>query len=280
VHLLTNPQAATGGVVTVAGGRQVHYVTYGNGPTPLILMPGLGGEHGIYTWAGPIAKQLGLTVIVPWMPCHGPSCDVDTFSEAVIVMDQFREQAGGPECLIIGHSYGGAVATALGATGGRTVALAAPINPRFIGMSWLESQTRLGWVFLDLLCGIGMGAVESALRLDTHRYAPAVARTLLGGHRISLGIRVLRSMPDLTTHTRQAQDDGRAPLRLWGLADFGVQQPPWGMLPGEDWYLPFVGHGDFALRLWYPYPFIRRAVEVQLGRADPVRIPLLTQTAA
>ena len=280
MHLLSAPSRASSGVVRLKGGQVIHDVTYGSGPTKVIMFHGLGGEHGIYRWPGSLADALGLTLLFPWLPCHGPSSDTDNFEEAVGFMTEYREQRGAVDSLVIGHSFGGALATALCAERGRTLAMAAPIDPRFLRMTWAESQMRLGWVGLDLLGCIAAGALESLFRLDACSYFPAVAGTLFGGHRIGLGIRVLRSMPNLTPAIHQANSSGRVPLRLWGLADFGVQPPPVGLLPGGDWYLPWVRHGDFALRLGYPYPMIRRGAAVQLGRADPLHVPFLTHSAA
>jgi pimeloyl-ACP methyl ester carboxylesterase len=280
VLLLTNPRTATGGVVKVSGHREIHDVIIGDGPITLLMLHGLGGDHRAYPWVPKLARRLNARVLFPWLICHGPSCDVDTFDEAVDVMGQYREQRGADDCLVIGHSKGGALATALTADRGRSVAMAAPIDPRFVNMSELEMRARLGWVGMDLLACMATGVMESMLRLDFHRFGANTVGALTAGHRIDLGIRVLRSMPDLTPQIRRAYDAGRPQLRLWGLADIGVQRPRLGSLPGADWLLPGVRHADFAFHTIYPYWVIRMAAEVQLGLAKSPALPVITRSAA
>lgn len=87
---------------------KMHYQIWGDGPTPLILIHGNGGDvRSLREAAQYVANDF--TVYLPESRCHGESSDPGEISYALMAKDyaQFIEKMGLQKPLIMGHSDGG-----------------------------------------------------------------------------------------------------------------------------------------------------------------------------
>ncbi|MBA2692314.1 MAG: acetoin dehydrogenase dihydrolipoyllysine-residue acetyltransferase subunit [Rubrobacter sp.] len=96
------------------GGRSIQYLAMGEGGTPLILIPGYGGDINIFVFNQETLSQ-DRAVYALDMPGHGGSekdvgdGSLDFFAG---VVDGFMDEMGIEKAHLAGHSMGGAIASA------------------------------------------------------------------------------------------------------------------------------------------------------------------------
>lgn len=96
------------------GGRSIQYLAMGEGGTPLILIPGYGGDINIFVFNQETLSQ-DRTVYALDMPGHGGSekdvgdGSLDFFAG---VVNGFMQEMGIEKAHLAGHSMGGAIASA------------------------------------------------------------------------------------------------------------------------------------------------------------------------
>jgi pimeloyl-ACP methyl ester carboxylesterase len=107
-------------------GASVHYYE-GQGPAKLptvVLLHGYGdSSHTWYQMLGPLVRDLG-RVLVPDLPGLGfshlpPHRDHLTIPEYAALLEEFCSRVAGPGCVLVGQSFGGALALRVAGNHGR-----------------------------------------------------------------------------------------------------------------------------------------------------------------
>jgi pimeloyl-ACP methyl ester carboxylesterase len=123
-----------GQFVEVSGGRRVHAVVRGHGPD-LVLLHGASGNTRDFTFSFVDRVSDRYRVIVFDRPGHGytdradPASYADSPAAQAAMLHEAAMALGAPRPIVLGHSYGGAVAMAWGLDHGPAVRAGLP-SPR------------------------------------------------------------------------------------------------------------------------------------------------------
>jgi pimeloyl-ACP methyl ester carboxylesterase len=225
-----------------------------NGSTPTVVL-----LHGAFadasSWAGVIAalQLAGIGVVAPAVPLRGLSADADYIASVAAQFD-------GP-VLLVGHSYGGAVATVAAARAGNVVGL---VYVTAFALDEGESSS-------ETAAGFPRTGFAAALR-------PATFRTPGGRTAVELSVRadafpgVLAA--DLPPATAAVLAAGQRPIAAAAL-DEKADAAGWRTLP--SWYL--VAAADRAI-----HPDAQRHMAQRAGadvvEVDASHLVALSQPAA
>ena len=125
----------------------MHYVVYGSGRTPLILVHGNGGSANSLKEAAQYLAN-NFTVYVPESRCHGQSSDPGVISYELMAKDlmEFCNALGLQKPIVVGHSDGAINAIQLAADypdlPGAIIACGANSNPRTF-KPWFPAAVRI-----------------------------------------------------------------------------------------------------------------------------------------
>lgn len=215
---------------TTLDGHAVHYGDAGDGP-PVLFLHGWGLTARSYADALPLIAATGSRVIAPALPGFGRSDPLDgayTFEKlAGWVADLLGHVGIEQPAAIVGHSFGGAVATATAWYHPERVRALVLVNS--IGGSVWKNGRRGERLMADRpLWDWGLRLPGEFRRRDYHRVLPVVVRDLVGN--ALMNPRALRRAADLA-RTADLRDElatlaerGLPVSILWGSEDTVVPE--------------------------------------------------------
>lgn len=215
-------------------GRAVVHGEAGEGP-PILFLHGWGLSARSYARALPLIAASGARVIAPALPGFGRSDDLDgdyTFPKLAAWIDDLLDHLGVTEpAAVIGHSFGGAVATALAWHHPARVRALVLVNS--IGGSVWRSGTR-GDRDRTLaerpLWDWGIRLPGEFRRRDQRRILPVVVRDLVGNAlanpRALVRAAELARSADLREELAALAERGLPVTILWGAEDTVVPEAP------------------------------------------------------
>jgi pimeloyl-ACP methyl ester carboxylesterase len=194
---------ALGGFVTVEGQR-VHYVMRGNGPD-LVLIHGASGSVRDFTFAlmDRLAKDYRVIAVDrPGLGHSDPIPDISLAAQARVIRDAVA-QLGADSPIVLGQSYGGAVALAWALDGGPTalVLVGAPSLPwpGTLDPWYRITSTPVGRAFATPLAAAFVP--ESYIRSATATvFTPAAVPP---GYEAHIGLPLIIRRATLATNTAQ-----------------------------------------------------------------------------
>jgi pimeloyl-ACP methyl ester carboxylesterase len=194
---------ALGGFVTVEGQR-IHYVMQGNGPD-LVLIHGASGSVRDFTFAlmDRLAKDYRVIAVDrPGLGHSDPIPDISLAAQARVIRDAVA-QLGADSPIVLGQSYGGAVALAWALDGGPTalVLVGAPSLPwpGTLDPWYRITSTPVGRAFATPLAAAFVP--ESYIRSATATvFTPAAVPP---GYEAHIGLPLIIRRATLATNTAQ-----------------------------------------------------------------------------
>jgi pimeloyl-ACP methyl ester carboxylesterase len=219
---------------TTIDGRAVVYGDAGEGP-PIVFLHGWGLSARSYAKALPLIAASGARVIAPALPGFGRSDDLEgdyTFERLADWIDGLLDRLGIDDpAAVIGHSFGGAVATALAWHHPQRVRALVLVNS--IGGSVWRSG-HLGGHDRTLaerpLWDWGLRLPGEFRRRDQRRILPVVVRDLVGNAlanpRALVRAAQLARTADLRDELATLAEGGLPVTILWGAEDTVVPEAP------------------------------------------------------
>jgi pimeloyl-ACP methyl ester carboxylesterase len=187
---------ADGRFITVDGAR-LHYVEAGQGP-PILLIHGLGGQLRNFSYA--LLERLAETnrVILLDRPGAGHSPRIADYgiAEHAALVARFIEELGLDRPIVVGHSFGGAIALALALDHadlvGRLVLVAPLSQPAMIVHQPFKAFLAAPHWLREAACNIAAVPLGAAIRPRIHRATFAPETVAPDFDRVGGGVLVLR----------------------------------------------------------------------------------------
>lgn len=210
---------------TTLDGRAAFYGEAGDGP-PVVFIHGWGLSARTYARALPGLARAGARVIAPALPGFGRSDPLTgryTWEKLANWVDLLLEHAGVEEpAFLIGHSFGGGVATATAwyhPQRARSLVLVNAIG----GSVWKQGRSGERQLADRPLWDWGLRAPTEFARKDYRRVLPVVARDFLGNAlsnpRALVRAANLARTADLRDELTELADRGLPVTILWGNQD-------------------------------------------------------------
>lgn len=215
---------------TTIDGRAVFYGETGEGP-PAVFIHGWGLNARTYARALPLMARAGARVIAPALPGFGRSDPLPgtyTWEKLAHWLDRLLEHAGVDEpAFLIGHSFGGGVATATAIwhpERARSLVLVNAVG----GSVWKQGRSGERLLADRPLWDWGMRLPTEWIRKDYRRMLPVVARDFLANAltnpRSLARAATLARTADLREELTQLADRGLPVTILWGNQDRVIPQ--------------------------------------------------------
>jgi pimeloyl-ACP methyl ester carboxylesterase len=269
----TSGEASREYVYRTPAGKQISFLVIGEGEVMMMALHGLSSSpHRLLEILAGVAQDLGICILVPYVPGHGGSSDCRCYDEAVELLAGWAEHAQlGQGSTIAGYSLGGVLAVALADAlppVRKELELAAPTGTQYVqARNHREVMKGLGRLLAHEVTSVVLGgqALRMAGQLG-HTLGYACLQPLRFHHSLQL-LRTAPDLPEIIHRLSDSSDRGIRFTRVFGRLDRAVR-PSVEPLPGQELELPGVGH-TFPLLPQYQGLIQMIIQAVHLGEALP-----------